>query len=137
MIPVFRMYLALQTAATSNDNPFESADLTSFDLPTDFFRRSYRGGGSPLAPPFYCLEVGFEVQDYDVAVFEQQTKLFFSILSQYSKSFSVAVKSHDTRSELVINMNARTELNRPVCYLDAENVALIAQFGASIAFDGY
>jgi hypothetical protein len=133
------MYLSLHCSATSQEASLLETDKYQIGVngQSTILHRVFKGRGSSVQPPFVAVETGFELHEYDQALFEHWTDLLFAELFSNAPVISKWKDSKSVSSAFIVNINSMNEEHRPVFFLRPEQMELLASFGASIAFDGY
>lgn len=138
-IPVLRVYFMLHCPASSSEASL--LERYSYEISTDgspvIFCRSFEGRGSSFSPPFMASEIGFNLYEYDLELFEYWTNQLFLEMKENASFMSKWKCSESVRSSFVVNINSMTDGQRPVFFLHPEQTELLASFGASVFFDSY
>jgi hypothetical protein len=138
-IPIMQVYFLLHCPVNSVEASVLKADKykISLDGKQKIFHRKSKKKGCSFQCPYISVEIGFELYEYDITLFEHWTNQLFSELAVNESLISKWKNAESVRSSFIININSMDDEQRPVFFLRPEQIELLAKFGASITLDGY
>ena len=136
-IPVLRAYFMLRAKRGSTVEVLLSkADFDLDDFAPTITQRKFQGKGSSHHPPFGAVEIGFELFDYDLSEAESNVAQLFKALERNAEGIR-KLTMKGAQASFVVNINSLNADQRPVCFLNRDQVELLAKFQSTVAIDGY